>query len=114
MIYMKYLYKLKACLLIFSLCAVVFSACDDDEDENREVALLSFGPAGVKHGDQIKFIGTNLDKVSSIVLPPGVEIPSSSFVSQSSGLIELVIPTEAEAGLVVLKTPNGGIETKTP
>lgn len=111
---MKNIYRLKTFLLIFSLCAVSFSACDDDENENREVALLSFGPAGVKHGDQIKFIGTNLDKVSSIVLPPGVEIPSSSFASQSSSLIELVIPTEAEAGIVVLKTPTGDIETKTP
>jgi hypothetical protein len=111
---MKNIYRLKTFLLIFSLCAVLISACDDDENKNSEVALLSFGPVGVKHGQTIKFIGTNLDKVSSIVLPPGVEVASSSFASQSSGLIELVIPTEAEAGLVVLRTPTGDIETKTP
>lgn len=111
---MKNIYSIKTFLLIFSLCAVLFSGCDDDENESREVSLLSFGPAGVKHGETIKFIGTNLDKVSSIVLQPGVEIASGSFASQSSGLIELVIPTEAEAGKVVLKTLTGDIETKTP
>ncbi len=111
---MKKLYSIKTFLLIFALCAAVFSACDDDETESSDVTLLSFGPAGVKHGEQIKFIGTNLDRVSSIVLQPGVEIAASGFASQTKNLIEVVIPAQAEAGKVILKTDAGDIETKTP
>lgn len=96
------------------LCTSIFlSSCDDDDDKPSEVVLHSFGPAGVKHGETIKFIGLNLDKVSAIVLPGGVEITNSQFATQSATLIEIVIPEQAEAGKVVLKTPKGDIETKT-
>jgi hypothetical protein len=94
--------------------ATLFSACDDsDEKGSSEVVLNSFGPSGVHHGDKIKFIGQNLDKVTAIVLPPNVEVPASGFASQSSTLIELVIPEAAQSGKVILKTPAGDIESKT-
>lgn len=112
---MKTTLKLKilwlACLFIAS---GIISSCDTEELDDAPVKLMSFGPSGVKHGETIKFIGTNLTKVTAIVLPSSVEIPASAFTSQSKGLIELVIPNEAEAGIVVLKTPDGDIETKTP
>ncbi|HEY0741944.1 MAG TPA: IPT/TIG domain-containing protein, partial [Chryseosolibacter sp.] len=92
---------------------IMITACDDDENTSTEVTLLSFGPVGVKHGETIKFIGTNLDNVSAIVLQPGIEVSSASFSSQSPGLIELVVPQAAETGKLMLKTPAGDIETKT-
>jgi hypothetical protein len=92
----------------------MFTACDDDDDKkSSEVVLKSFGPSGVQFGGKIKFIGQNLDQVSAIVFAPGVEVPSSAFVSQSSSLIELTVPNTVETGKVVLKTPNGDIESKT-
>lgn len=93
--------------------ATLFSACDDSDEKSTEVVLSSFGPSGVKHGEKIKFIGQNLDKVKSILMPPNVEIPSSAFASQSASLIELIVPAEAETGKVILKTPDGDIESKT-
>ena len=93
------------------LVLALLSSCNDDSSSSK-VQLFSFGPSGVKHGDQIKFIGQNLDQVTSIVLPPNIEIPASSFTSKSSTLIELVVPEEAVAGKVTLKTPQGDIETK--
>jgi hypothetical protein len=106
-------------IIIVWLCVVAMMACvssckEDEEKNNGQVTLLSFGPSGVKHGEQIKFIGLNLNKVSSITLAPDIEIPSSSFTSQTAELIEVVIPDAAEAGKVVLKTADGDIETKTP
>jgi hypothetical protein len=101
-------------ITLMALAALLNSACDDsDEDGGSEVVLNSFGPSGVHHGETIRFIGQNLDKVTAIVLKPNVEIPSSSFASRSATLIELVVPQEAEAGKVILKTPSGDIESKT-
>jgi hypothetical protein len=113
---MKKIFNLKT---IFLLCAIaslgIVASCDnDDERATSEVTLLSFGPAGVHHGETIKFIGTNLDKVTSIIIPPGIEISASSFSSQSSDRIELVVPDAAEPGKLKLITPAGEIETKTP
>ncbi|WP_017733936.1 IPT/TIG domain-containing protein [Nafulsella turpanensis] len=107
----KYIKSLPAFTLIMLLFAgLALSSCEKEE-EIEEVVLHSFGPAGVEHGDQIKFIGLNLDKVTAIQLP-GVEVPSSDFVSQSSELIELVVPKAAQAGKVILRTPGGDIESK--
>lgn len=111
--FQKYIKRFPAfTFLVMLLSAVTFlSSCEDEEVVSDAVVLESFGPAGVNHGDQIKFIGRNLDKVSSIVLP-GVEVPSSQFTSHSPGLIELVVPQEAVAGKVVLKTSMGDVESK--
>jgi hypothetical protein len=101
--------------IILMLGAGFLTSCDDDEEE-KKVVLLSFGPSGVHHGDKIKFVGQNLNKVTSIVLPGvqgTVEVSSGEFVSQSSTLIELVVPAEAQAGKVILKSPSGDIESKT-
>src|SRR5215216_2074868 len=98
---LKYI-KLKYALSIALLAgAAMFSACDDDEEGNSQVVLNSFGPSGVHHGEKIKFVGLNMDKVTAIVLQPGVEIPQSAFATQSSSLIELIIPVTAEEGKIV-------------
>ena len=108
---MKSLYNIKWVLLV---CLTIFSfgflaSCDDDDDamlNSGQVELLSFGPTGAKHGETIKFIGHNLDKVDAIEIP-NATITKDQFVSQTSELIELVIPTTATAGKVVLKVASG-------
>lgn len=110
----KYIKRLPALSLIMMLlCAGIFlSSCEDEEPISDDVVLESFGPTGVKHGEQIKFIGLNLDKVSAIVLQGAGEIPSAEFDSQSASLIELTVPKSATAGKVILKTPKGDLESK--
>jgi hypothetical protein len=109
--------KNKYVVQILSVMCLVLSFCfltscnDDGESNNGQVELLSFGPSGVRHGDEIVFIGKNLNKVSTIVLAPNVEV--TTFTAQSSDQIKIVIPPDAEAGKVSLKFDGGEIESKT-
>jgi hypothetical protein len=106
---MKNLYSIRVllmALLVFSLGYLTSCNDEDDDLKSDKVELLSFGPTGAKHGEKLKFIGNNLNKVESIVLP-GVTVPKAKFTSQSSEMIELVIPAEAEQGRVVLKVTGG-------
>jgi len=108
----KMLYKLKGFVALMALAGLMFvSSCEEEEDD--QVVLLSFGPSGVHHGDEVTFFGRNLDEVNSIVLPPAVEIPKSQFLSVSDNRINITIPETAEAGKIILKTPQGDIESQT-
>src|SRR5690349_4714891 len=101
-------------ILTFSflmLAGGLFVGCDKEEDTSTAVELLSFGPTGVQHGDQIVFIGNNLKKVTAIELP-GITVEKAQFVEQSNDEIVLVVPDEAEEGHVILKTPDGDITSK--
>lgn len=113
---MKNIYNVKLFTLVFLfLFAGFLTACEDDEDSEPNggmVQLLSFGPSGVQHGEEIKFIGHNLNKVASVELP-GVSVPKSAFKSHTSDMIVLVVPQEAGEGLVTLKTTDGDVVSKT-
>ncbi len=91
---------------------LIFS-CEKKEALSTAIELLSFGPAGVSHGDQISFIGNNLDKVTAIDLV-GASIPSTDFVEHTAELIIITVPIAAEHGLVTLKTSAGDIVSKSP
>jgi hypothetical protein len=98
-------------LLCLMLIISTVVSCDDEEGSAGQITLQSFGPSPVLRGGELKFIGTNLDKVTSIVLPDNVEV--TSFVSKAPGLIVLTVPEETMPGLITLKTPSGDIVTKT-
>lgn len=113
---MKTIYNIwRLSLVCITMLAGVLISCDKDEDDkvSGQVQLLSFGPSGVLHGEDIVFIGSSLDKVTSIVLPPSIEVPSSSFKEHTRDRIVLTVPFETMEGKVVLNTPQGQIESKT-
>ena len=106
-------------ITLFALVAslMVVTSCEDDDPMGStpsETTLLSFGPSGVNHGDEIVFIGHHLDRVSSIVFQPEVEVTSDAFVSRSSTQITVAVPQAAEAGTVILNSSDGAIESKSP
>ena len=99
------------------LSLVVVSSCDKDDDEVKsdKIELLSFGPTGARHGDTIRFIGHNLNRVTAIEFAGGTAavVNQGDFKHQTSDLIKLLVPQAAEKGYVTLKTPDGDIITKT-
>lgn len=106
-------YSIYFVAMVCSICSLSFLTSCEEAEKSSEVVLLSFGPSGVNHGDEITFFGQNLDKVTAIVLKPNVEIPKGSFLSVSSERINIIVPETAEAGTILLKTPQGEIESQT-
>ena len=100
--------SLLACLVIGGF---VFNACTTTEPVNT-ITLNAFGPSAALRGGELKFIGTNLDKVTAVDLPGTAEI--TTFVSKTATQIVVSIPQDTKPGLIVLKTPQGDITTKTP
>ncbi|TRX50025.1 hypothetical protein FNH22_26225 [Fulvivirga sp. M361] len=98
-------------MLLMVMGQFMLVACGDDDTASTDTAVLSFGPSGVRHGEDIIIIGTNLDKVSSILFRPSVEV--SDFKEHSPGSILVTVPQEAEPGTLILRTSTQEIETKT-
>jgi hypothetical protein len=102
--------------LLLLLIGVVISCNKKDSAPNDgKPALYSFGPTGAKHGDTLRFIGVNLDKVASIKFTgTNATVDKANFKTQASDLIKLVVPASAEKGFVTLLTTGGDtIKTKT-
>lgn len=106
-------YSLKNTLPLSLLILALFNSCTKENATSSQIALLSFGPTTVKHGETIKFIGVGLDQVTDIIMPVDVDVPSSAFITHTSSLIEIVVPEESMVGYVTLKTPKGDLTTKT-
>ncbi len=109
------LYKIKqylsaSMLICLVACGLLFSACEKENDINV-IKLDVFGPSPALRGGELRFIGTNLDKVKSIIIPNGIEVTEITKVSSNE--IKITIPQNATPGIVILKTPDGEIKTKT-
>ncbi len=99
-------------LLTASLAWIISCTKDNNAADTGKVVLLSFGPSGAKHGDTIVFIGQHLDRVTAVQLT-GANVPSTSFLTHTAERIIFLIPAATQEGLVMLKTPEGDIVSKT-
>lgn len=107
----KYFYA--AFMLSILMGGLLFSSCEDDDKEDLTTIKLNvYGPSPALRGGELKFIGMNLDKVTSIVLSDNVTV--STFVSKKANEIIITIPQETKPGKVTLKTPGGDIVSQTP
>ncbi|MFW9596703.1 MAG: hypothetical protein ACMV0Y_02015, partial [Paludibacter sp.] len=63
----KYFYA--AFMLSILMGGLFFSSCEsDDKEDLTTIKLNVYGPSPALRGGELKFIGMNLDKVTSIVL----------------------------------------------
>ena len=109
---MKNFYNARLRVLLL-LCLVlsfgIITSCEDDDDaqpNNGQVQLLSFGPTGVQHGEEIRFVGHNLNKVEVIEFS-GSTVAKADFLEQTPELIRLIVPEETMEGRVTLKLSEG-------
>jgi hypothetical protein len=109
-------FRLLAFLSIILVIGV--TSCDkkDNLPNNGKAALYSFGPTGTKIGETLRFIGVNLDQVSSIKFTgKNAIVDKTNFKSQDGSTIQVVVPQTAEKGTVTLRLSSGdSIVTKTP
>lgn len=90
----------------------LFNSCEKEEEKDSSVQVISWGPSPALRGGELKFIGQNLDKVTSIVLP--VDVTVNTFTTHTKELIKLTVPEEVLGGdYVTLKTTEGDILTMT-
>ncbi len=107
---MKIPYKILTYLCAgFLAVALLFGSCNKDEEASTSVELLSFGPSPALRGGELKIIGTNLGRVTAVVLPENVNV--TSFNTRTAELITLTIPEETVEGQIILKTPEGDVRS---
>ena len=99
-------------LILASMTLVTSCKKDGADAKSSETVLLSFGPTGAKHGDTLRFIGNNLNTVTDIQLT-GASVAKTAFIKQTDELILIVVPKETVKGFIMLKTPQGDIQSKT-
>jgi hypothetical protein len=105
----KFLNKYSLILLLLT-STFLFIKCGKEEAENTTVEVLSFGPSPALRGGDLRFIGNNLDKVTSVILPENVEV--TNFKSKSSEELVIVVPQETVEGEVSVKSAEGTIKMK--
>ena len=101
--------------LILLLGIFLLPSCETDEI-NTTPTLQSFGPSPALRGGELRFIGQNLNQVTSIIFPGitggTIEVNEISVINDRE--IKVVIPQDAGVGIIVLNTNVGEIKTITP
>ena len=99
---------LKVCFIVVSSLAFITS-CEkkDVVDTNQlgggSITLMSFGPCPIQRGAELRIIGANLDKVTSVVLQGAAEITGNDIKRVSDTEIRVMVPQDAEPGIITIK-----------
>jgi hypothetical protein len=107
---------LKVCFIIVS-CFIFVTACekadllDTNQLASKEVTLKVFGPCPIQRGAELRIMGTNLDKVESVILPGSGAITDIKRISNTE--IRVLIPQNAEPGPIKLKAGDKEITSIT-
>lgn len=113
--------KILNVLALFAMCLTIFAGCQEEmvsteQYDDSAVVLQAYGPQPVMRGGELRFLGSNLDKVVEVLIP-GVD-PITDINVVSAGVpseIRVIVPKDGpEPGLVTLKTSDGNeLVTKT-
>lgn len=103
-------------LVLVSVLFIV-SACDNGDDLSTDqmtdtgITVKAFGPSPALRGGELRFVGTNVDRATAVVIPGVSEI--TEFTKKEKTEIRVIIPQTAQEGYVVLRTPQGDITPNT-
>lgn len=102
---------------IFVMALSMTAACEKGplgyEVDKDAVVLEAYGPNPVLRGADLTFIGQNMDKITSVILPTDKEIISSEFREVSRESFKVTVPMDCEPGNVTLIFDGGTITAKT-
>ncbi|MBP7151211.1 MAG: IPT/TIG domain-containing protein [Paludibacteraceae bacterium] len=104
-------------ILILIISGGIYTGCENEEEIDSSIILKAFGPSPALRGGELRFIGSNLDKVTAVVfqgLTHGETVEVSEIEVVNEKEIRVTIPQNAGTGKVTLKTPQGDIQTLTP
>ena len=107
---------------LLAVSAAILSGCKNEELDTNQyadggVALNVYGPQPVMRGGELRFLGSNLDRVVEIIIPGVAPISEINVVKAGvPSEIRIIVPKDGpEPGLLTLKTADGNeIVTKTP
>jgi hypothetical protein len=80
------IFNIRTIILVLFGSALVFLACEN-EDLNtnpltsKEVTLKAFGPNPALRGQKLSFAGTNLDKITKVILPDNIEVTEIDVIN---------------------------------
>ena len=108
-------------LALSAMCLTLLSGCKDelvstDQYAKEGVSLNVYGPQPVMRGGELRFLGSNLDQVTEVIIPGVAPITDIKVVQAGiPSEIRVTVPKDGpEPGLVTLKTAGGKeIVTKT-
>lgn len=94
---------MKKIILIVAAAALALVSCtreqlSTDQYSDSEVILKAYGPQPVVRGGTLRFIGSNLDKVKTVVIPEDNQITEIEVVSSGKhSEIRVTVPKETAA-----------------
>ena len=110
---MKKIFALTSLLAVVALAAVSCSRqeLDTNQFSDDEIILQAYGPQPVVRGGELRFIGSNLDKVKFVTIPPKNDITNFKVISTGAhSEIRVTVPKEtSEPGYPTLHLPDGSM-----
>ncbi len=108
----------KLLYVLMAVCSLLLTAVSCSEDNQLDtnqykggVSLNAFGPSPVARGGQIRFVGSGLDQITSVVFPGNVEVTDITKVDDKT--IMVTVPKDGpEVGKIELKYAGGSLFTE--
>ena len=108
----------KLLYVLTALCTLLFTAVSCSEDNQLDtnqykggVSLNAFGPSPVARGGQIRFVGSGLNQITSVVFPGNIVVNDINVISENS--IMVTVPKDGpEVGRIELKYAGGSLFTE--
>ena len=103
-------YKIKTLLVVVGLvfAGLSFVSCNHDDldtDQYTGTKMNVYGPNPVARGGQLRFLGSNMNEVTTITIPGAGDVTDLKHVSDKE--VDVTVPQNAEVGYVTLTFKDG-------